>query len=343
MKIGDRISEYVLAELLGMGSFGQVWRANHHVWIDHVVAVKIPTDPQYVRNLQREGSAIHRLHHPNIARALGFDPFNDPPYLVTEYVPGMNLRQLIKRGTLSAIDSMLIMKQVLAGLDHAHSRGIVHRDIKPENILVHERASADGYGAEGMIKVTDFGLGKAAAQTAADSIVYSSSLDKSKNEIAGSLEYMAPEQRDGSPIDARADLYACGVVLFEMLTGQRPAGTEVPSDRNPSAPKHLDEVFRRAYARLDKRFTSAKEFSAMLSAGTPPPLPKIIPIAAAETGKSNCLYCHRQIDKQDQFCMHCGMQLVAHVRRCIRCGGYPHPGDKYCLFCGVVLNPAAAG
>ncbi len=342
MKTGDRISEYVLAELLGTGSFGQVWRANHHVWIDHVVAVKIPTDPQYVRNLQREGSAIHRLHHPNIARALGFDPYGAPPYLVTEYVPGMNLRALIKRGTLSAPDSTLIMKQVLAGLDHAHNRGIVHRDIKPENILVHERASADGYGAEGVIKVTDFGLGKAAAQTAADSIVYSSSLEKSKNEIAGSLEYMAPEQRDGSPIDARADLYACGVVLFEMLTGQRPAGTEVPSDRNPSVPKHLDDVFRRAYARIDKRFASAKEFLGALSAGTPPPLPKIIPITP-DAGKSNCSHCHRQVDKHDQFCMHCGMQLVAHVRRCIRCGGYPHPGDKYCLFCGVVLHPAAAG
>src|SRR6476661_7481303 len=136
----QRISEYVLDEKVGAGTFGEVWRAHHHVWVDQLVAIKIPTDSQYVRNLQREGVAIHGLVHPNIVRALGFDPYGDPAYLVMEFVPGTSLRTLIKDKRLSIEDSVAVMRQVLAGLEHAHKAGIVHRDVKPENILIHERA-----------------------------------------------------------------------------------------------------------------------------------------------------------------------------------------------------------
>src|SRR5579862_4821785 len=91
----QRVSEYVLEAKVGGGTFGEVWRAHHHVWIDQLVAIKIPTDPQYLRNLQREGAAIHGLVHPNIVRAIGFDPYAETPYLVMEYVPGTSLRPLI--------------------------------------------------------------------------------------------------------------------------------------------------------------------------------------------------------------------------------------------------------
>src|SRR3954454_12069448 len=150
----QRISEYVLVEKIGGGTFGEVWKAHHHVWTDQWVAIKIPTDPQYVRNLQREGAAIHGLVHPNIVRAIGFDPYSDPPYLTMEYIPGVSLRQLISNKTLSIPDAVAIMKQVLAGLAYAHKNGVIHRDIKPENILVHERATSEGFGAEGVVKVT---------------------------------------------------------------------------------------------------------------------------------------------------------------------------------------------
>jgi serine/threonine-protein kinase len=328
----QRISEYVLDQKVGAGTFGEVWRAHHHVWVDQVVAIKIPTDSQYVRNLQREGVAIHGLVHPNIVRAQGFDPYSDPAYLVMEFVPGTSLRTLIRDKRLSTEDAVAVMRQVLAGLRHAHDAGITHRDIKPENILVHERALAEGFATEGVVKVTDFGLGRVANQTAAGSIAYSVSLNNGAGaEIAGTLDYMAPEQRSGGEVGPRADLYACGVVLHEMLTGERPAGTELPSELNPKVPPHLDEVFKRAYARLEKRFASASEFSAALSPGGPPPLPM------RRGPNQTCGHCHRPVDASDQFCMHCGMQLVAEVRRCQKCGAYPGVHDRYCMLCGADL------
>src|ERR1700722_20531832 len=92
---GQRISEYVLDAKVGGGAFGEVWKAHHHVWVDQLVAIKIPTDPQYLRSLQREGAAIHGLLHPNIVRAIGFDPYATPPYLTMEYIPGTSLRPLV--------------------------------------------------------------------------------------------------------------------------------------------------------------------------------------------------------------------------------------------------------
>src|SRR3954452_3360093 len=268
----QRVGEYVLQDRIAAGTFGEVWRAHHPVLVDRLVAGKIPTDPQYLRNLQREGVAVHGLQHGNIVRAIGFDPYADPPYLTMEYIPGTSLRQLINNKSLKIDDAVAIMRQVLAGLSHAHAQNLVHRDVKPENILVHERAFREGFGADGVIKVTDFGLGRVATNTAG-SIAYSQSLDSPEaREIAGTLDYMAPEQRSGGQVDPRADLYACGVVLYEMLTGERPAGTDLPSDLNRSVPRHLDEAFRRSYARLDKRFASAADFAEALAL-SPPPVP----------------------------------------------------------------------
>jgi serine/threonine protein kinase len=246
------------------------------------------------------------------------------------------------------------MRQVLAGLAYAHANNIIHRDIKPENILVHEKAFADGYGVEGLIKVTDFGMGKAATASAG-SIAYSASLnDEAGREIAGSLDYMSPEQRAGGKVDGRADLYACGVVFYELLTGEKPAGTELPSDLNRAVPKNLDEVFRRSYSRLEKRFASAEEFAAALGPQrlSPPPLtaapamkptpPPLRPAMDHKPAAVDCPRCHQPVDGNDQFCMHCGVQLVTNVRRCRKCGAYPDGSDRYCIFCGETLKPEMA-
>lgn len=338
LQVGQRIGEYVLEEPLGRGAFGEVWRARHHAWLDQVVAVKIPTDPAYLRNLQREGAAIQGLVHPNIARALAFDPYADPAYLVTEYVPGTSLRPIIAAKSLTPTDAVAVMQQVLAGLKYAHGKGIVHRDVKPENVLVHERAAREGYATEGVIKVTDFGLGRAAGDGAMQSIAYSASMnDPQARELAGTLEYMAPEVRGGAEADARADLYGCGVVLYELLTGERPAGTDVPSEVNPKLPKRLDDVFRGAYARLEKRFTSADEFLAALSGSS-----AAAPMPNRVLTTPTCPQCRRGVNFGDQFCMHCGVQIVATVRRCVKCNSYPDAGDEYCIFCGESLAPQMA-
>jgi serine/threonine protein kinase len=345
----QRVGEYVLQERINRGTFGEVWKAHHHVWTDQSVAVKIPTDPQYLRNLQREGVAIHGLVHPNIVRALGFDPYAETPYLTMEYVPGTSLRPLIQKRSISIPDAIAIMRQVLAGLAYAHEQGIVHRDVKPENILVHERAFRDGFASEGAVKVTDFGLGQAATDTVAGSIAYSQSMNSAAaREIAGTLDYMAPEQRSGGAIDPRADLYACGVVLYEMLTGERPAGTDLPSDLNKAVPKILDEAFRKSYARLENRFASAKQFAdAIRPAPMIPPLPQrgalvpppvSMPHRPLASGRHACPQCRQQVDVTDQFCMHCGVQLVENVRRCPQCGAYPDAADAYCIFCGQSLT-----
>lgn len=330
----QRIGEYLIEAPVGSGAFGEVWRARHHVWEDQVVAIKIPKDPQYLRALQREGIAVQGLVHPNIVRAIGFDPYADPPYLVTEYVPGSNLRALIAQRALKPADAVAVMRQVLAALTAAHARGIVHGDVKPENVLIHASAATAGYGADGVVKLTDFGLGRMQVKNLADSIVHSQSLDGDQSaRIAGTLEYMSPEQRAGGEVDPRADLYSCGVMLFEMLTGEKPAGTDVPSDLNAAVPAHLNDAFRRSYSRLDKRFASASEFAAALGAPTgPPPLRQVV------ASSRQCPGCRTAVSANDQFCMNCGQQLVQRVRRCAKCSAYPDPADRFCLFCGESLT-----
>jgi serine/threonine protein kinase len=185
------------------------------------------------------------------------------------------------------------------------------------------------------VKLTDFGLGRQDNSSGHGSIAYSASMNSpSAGQIVGTLEYMSSEQRSGSPVDARADLYSCGVVLFEMLTGQRPAGMELPSDLRAGIPANLDEVFRRSYARLEKRYASAGEFLAAVSKNSfpPPLLLKPPPIV------SSCPNCRMPVDGADQFCMYCGVQVVPVVRRCPKCGAYPDAADKYCMFCGQTMG-----
>ena len=374
---GDRYGEWLLESRVGAGTFGEVWKARHHVWDSDHVAVKIPTDPQYLRALRREGITAHHLDHDAIVRPIGFDPFSERPYLVMEFVDGEDLRTYLKKhGKLSVAETVDILARVLGGLGYAHSKGVLHRDIKPENVLLHHTWAFDPAAASepGLVKITDFGLGKAEAAVLkgnpGNSIIFSNDGNEGAQSAAvvGSLDYMAPEQRAGGKVDGRADLYAVGVMLFEMLTGERPAGTDMPSDLVPGIPAYLDEAFRRSYARLDRRFASADEFLQALTRGyyavptqavgngrefhpdglsvSPPPMPKApgggggghvhqLKLVRGTT----CPGCSGQVDGDDQFCMHCGKQLVGTVCRCGRCGAFPAPGDKFCMFCGHDIRP----
>ena len=353
---GDRINNYILEEPVGAGSFGQVWRARHHMF-DERVAIKIPTDAQYVQNLRREGVTIHGLRHPNIVRALDLDPYADPPYYIMEYVDGLSLRQIIDAhsGGLPLEAIMPIFRGMVSALEASHEAGLVHRDIKPANIMIVGGENLDGM-TEDRVKVTDFGLGQAGGDTTV-SILQSGSLvtDEGKS-IAGTLAYMAPEQRDGQDVDARADLYACGVVLFEMLTGTRPQGGDRPSQvRSDGVPELYDALFARCYTGRDRRFASAAEVLAFVesfehrpptaSAGTAPLAPSgqgsFQPPVGGPNGLS-CPSCRGLVDQRDHFCIHCGLQLVDQVPRCPQCGAFPESTDNYCIKCGTNMRETAS-
>lgn len=334
---GQRVGEYVLDALIGRGGYGEVWRARHHIWANQIVAIKLPTDPTYLKDLRREGAFAPQLVHPNIVRAIGFDPFADPPYLVMEYMDGKSLRPLIEERKLNINQSIAIIRQVLRGLDFAHKAGFVHRDVKPENILIDARAHNQGYDDEGHVKLTDFGLGASSRQFGSESIEMSVTMDKHKATIVGTIDYMSPEQKAGEEVDARTDLYAVGIVLFELLTGSKPAHGEVPSDLNNELPKWINEAFKHACARREKRFASAADFAAALTI-QPPPIPgKIAPPPPIPVHNGRCPYCKGNVSAGDQFCMHCQRQLVAHVRRCPACSAYPGPSDRFCIFCGTAV------
>ena len=262
---GTRVSEYVLEERIGDGGFGEVWRARHRLWADHVVAVKFATSEEFVRQLRNEGVLQRQLQHPGIARVLGVDVSCERPYVLSEFVPGGSLRELLRRrGRLPAGEALELLRQILDALRHAHERGVLHLDIKPENILLT---------ADGRTKIADFGLAR--PLSGSDSLAISGKLATEKS-VTGTLPYLAPEQRSGNggaargKLDARTDLYALGVVLFEMLTGALPEGAELPRQLDPDLPRWTDRLVSRLYARLDRRYPSAAAVIAALPAAGAP-------------------------------------------------------------------------
>jgi serine/threonine-protein kinase len=204
------IGRYRIEALLGTGAMGEVYRA-YDPAIDRLVAIKVVRPElvagsggaQLLERFRREARAAGRRFHPNIVAIWDFGDDNGTPFLVMELVEGQSLDQLIKSsGPLPQGRSVAIITQVLSALGFAHASGIVHRDIKPSNIMV---LPGD------QVKVADFGIAR---------------LEASEFTIVGDLlgtpAYMAPEQLSGGPIDHRTDLFATGVILFEMLTGVKP-------------------------------------------------------------------------------------------------------------------------
>ncbi len=338
---GDRINNYLLERRIGAGSFAQVWRAHHHVLGD-VVAIKVPTDSQYVRNLQREGVVVHGLNHPNIVRVIDLDPYGDPPYMVMECVDGPSLREAIDHYTASfpIPAAVAVMRGVLAALTASHEQGLIHRDIKPANILLAQPLEELATVTARAVRVTDFGLGKVGRVTT-ESIMQSGSLaEEAEHAIAGTLAYMAPEHKEGAEVDASSDLYSCGIVLFEMLTGKRPHGSEVPTALRAEVPSHLDEVFQGCYTRRDRRFATAVEMLSALepdgAASDPPPLP--VGAVRADVDGLKCPACRAAVSRADNYCITCGYQLVAQTPKCRHCGSFVQLGDRFCITCGENLT-----
>lgn len=250
MRPGDHVGEYVLRERMGEGGFGEVWMAENADLPGRAVAIKIAKDPSYVSALKQEAELLHRLDHPNIVRLLTIHASADPPYLVLEHVRGESLRQRIDRlGRLDVEAAVSLVLEVLAGLQAAHEAGLVHRDVKPSNVLI---------GPDGRPKLADFGLGRAVRSSAGSVQVSAQGTIAS---VVGTLDYMSPEQRRGEAGDARSDLYACGVLLYEAIAGTaRPVKLPVKG-----APSALSKAIERALAVAPgERFPSASEMAAAL-------------------------------------------------------------------------------
>ena len=216
---GSRIGSYEIKTPIGAGGMGEVYRARDSK-LGRDVAIKVlpdafARDADRLARFQREAKLLAALNHPNIASVYGLEDSASSHALVMELVEGPTLADRIEQGPIPVEESLRIAKQICDALEYAHERGIVHRDLKPANVKVT---------TEGAVKVLDFGLAKVPDKTPSGEIFehsQSPTLDPVSRVgmVVGTAAYMPPEQARGKLVDKRADIWAFGVILYEMLTG----------------------------------------------------------------------------------------------------------------------------
>jgi serine/threonine-protein kinase len=229
---GTRIGAYEVVGTLGAGGMGEVYRGRD-TRLKREVALKIlpesfATDRDRLARFQREAEVLASLNHPNVAAIYGFEESHGTPALVMELVEGPTLADRIAQGPIPVDDALPIAKQIAEALEAAHEQGIIHRDLKPANIKLRP---------DGTVKVLDFGLAKALEPAASESAnltqsptITSPAMMTGVGVLLGTAAYMSPEQARARPVDKRADIWAFGCVLYEMLTGQRAFGGEDVTD-----------------------------------------------------------------------------------------------------------------
>ncbi|MFW6198821.1 MAG: protein kinase domain-containing protein, partial [Acidobacteriota bacterium] len=244
MDAGTQLGPYEIKEPLGKGGMGEVYRARD-ARLDRDVAIKLlpaelTDEPQRLSRLEREARLLASLNHPNIGSIYGLEETDKGrPALVLELVEGPTLADRISRGPLPVEEALPIILQIAEALEAAHESGIIHRDLKPANVKIT---------LEGQAKVLDFGLAKALEperdeQELSDSPTLSAAATRT-GLILGTAGYMSPEQAKGKSVDRRADIWAFGVVLLEMLTGERTFGGETVSDTLASVIKDDPDLGR---------------------------------------------------------------------------------------------------
>ena len=266
--IGGR---YRLLERLGRGGMAEVFKA-YQESLDRHVAIKfmhafLAEDPQFQQRFRREARSVAALHHPNIVQVIDFDWADGSAYMVMEFIDGPTLDSRLtalteRRERLPLADSVRVVRDAALALSYAHARDIVHRDIKPANIMIEKH---------GRVVLTDFGLAK----------LLSASRFTASGAVVGTPAYMAPEQALGQAGDKRVDIYALGILLYELVTGQLPFQAEtpialalmhlnqtatLPRVLNPDLPEGLEQVILKAMSKKpEARFQSADELAAHLN------------------------------------------------------------------------------
>jgi eukaryotic-like serine/threonine-protein kinase len=220
MEPGARLGPYEIIAPIGAGGMGEVYRARD-ARLGREVAIKVlpaefAADPERLRRFEREAKATAGLSHPNILDVHDVGTHEGVPYLVEELLEGESLKERLARGALAVPEAVGVAVQVAHGMAAAHEKGIVHRDLKPANVFLTKR---------GAVKILDFGLAKLVEGVPvgeADTLTHAPTGATEAGRVLGTVAYMAPEQARGMPVDQRADIFAFGVVLYEMLAGQRP-------------------------------------------------------------------------------------------------------------------------
>ncbi len=256
--IGRTVSHYRIESVLGQGGMGVVYRAeDERLQVVRALKFLHPEavgDPVLRARLLREARRAARLVHPAIVRVIEVDEFEGRPFLAMEYVEGPSLRQRLEEGPLTVGEAVMVAIQVAEGLAAAHAEGVVHRDLKPGNVVC---------GRDGQVRIVDFGLARARDDTALTA----------RGAVVGTVPYMAPEQIAGGKVDHRCDLWALGVILFEMVSGRLPFGgaeraslAEAIRGRPPlslerlcpGVPPELHRIVERALAKApSQRYDSA--------------------------------------------------------------------------------------
>ena len=253
-------NRYEILEIIGKGGMAVVFKAKCHR-LNRLVAIKVlkpelADDAEFRRRFHDESQAVAMLSHPNIVSVYDVSKGGDLEYIVMELIDGITLKQYMeRRGQLNWRESLHFITQIMKGLSHAHSRGIIHRDIKPHNIMVLR---------DGSVKVADFGIA-----------CLSSKQTMSSKETMGSVHYISPEQAKGEWTDARSDIYSAGVVLYEMLTnrlpfeGDSPVSIAIqhfsavplnPREIKSDIPEALEQICMKAMApQVKQRYASAEE------------------------------------------------------------------------------------
>jgi serine/threonine protein kinase/Tol biopolymer transport system component len=276
---GTKLGPYEITGTLGTGGMGEVYRA-HDSKLNREVAIKVvpetlAADPAALSRFQREAQAVASLSHPNILAIFDFGIEGKTPYAVMELLEGRSLRGALAEGALPVRKAIDYALQIAAGLSAAHARGITHRDLKPENAFVTK---------DGRVKILDFGLAKVhdpEMAGAGQSFAPTKSVT-APGAVLGTVGYMAPEQVRGQTVDARADIFALGAILYELLSGQRafsgPSAVETlnailkedPPElmrANASLPPALDRIVRRCLEKSpDERFQSVRDLAFALEA-----------------------------------------------------------------------------